>query len=317
MWLGAIFGDPSLRWDEVNFNEASQGDEGFSMQKPGWVWLKQRLLLMRVHQWSKGLFVLLGVIYADVPGYWGRALLAAFVFCLIASAVYIYNDVQDIEEDKAHPRKSHRPLACGEISIESALTLMSLLLTVGLLLSLGISWSLFVILLAYLVINLLYNHFFRSIPLFDVMCIASGFMLRIFAGTLGIGLTATAWLIIAATLLSLYIALCKRRLELGMGFRVARRPVLKKYNQKLLNSLITLTASGCFLTYAFYTVYARDKLFYFILTLPFCAMGLWRGSYLAIKPNENDDPMAVFLRDNFSRLNLICFFTLTAMALLQ
>lgn len=278
---------------------------------------KKLFLLLRVPHWSKNFFVLLGVIYADSPSYWGRAILAALAFSLIASAVYIYNDLQDIEEDKVHPLKSQRLLARGDVSLTFALTTLIILLILGYLICWAISGKLIVIISTYLLINLFYNHWLRRVPMLDVLCIASGFMLRILAGTLGIGLPITWWLSITATLLCLFIALCKRRLEIQMGLKQSNRAVLRKYSPQLLDNLIIATACCCFFTYFLYTMYACTEFFYFLMTLPFCAIGLWRFANLATKDSDNDDPMMLFIHDHLSRLNLLCFFALTVMGLLQ
>lgn len=278
---------------------------------------KTIFLLLRLSHWSKAIFVFLGVIYSDIPSYWGPAFLAALAFCFIASAVYVYNDLRDIEEDKVHPQKSKRPLANGTISISLAVVIMIICLISGLSLGFFISKQLFLILATYLFINLFYNHWFRKIPFLDVLCIASGFMLRILAGTIGIGLPITWWLTITATLLSLFIALCKRRLEMQLGFTKSHREVLRKYNANILEILVASTASSCFISYTLYTIYARDELFYFLWTLPFCALGLWRFAYLSLVDGSNDDPLSLFLQDNLSRLNFLCFSFLTLMALLQ
>lgn len=278
---------------------------------------KKLFLLLRVSHWSKAVFVLLGVIYAGSSGYWGRALLAAFAFCLIASVVYIYNDLQDIEEDKAHPYKALRPLANGDVSMSFALSMLLICLLIGLTLGLVISSQLFVILCVYLLINIFYNHWLRRMILLDVLCIASGFMLRILAGTIGIGLPITWWLTTTATLLSLFIALCKRRLELKLGLKRTHREVLRKYNPQLLDALIGITSSGCFISYLLYAVYAHNELIYYLSTLPFCALGLGRFAYLTTKATNVDDPVLLFLSDNLSWLNLLCFFSLTTMALMR
>ena len=279
---------------------------------------KKLFLLLRLPQWSKAIFVFLGVIYAEIPGYLWPAFCAALAFCFTSSAVYIYNDLQDIDEDQAHPIKSRRPLASGEVSTFIAMGLLVFCLFTGLMLGFVISSMLFGILVAYLFINILYNHWLRRVLFIDILCIASGFMLRIFAGTSGIGLPITWWLTITATLLCLFIALCKRRLELKLGFQNSHRVVLRKYKPYVLDMLIVSTASSCFITYLFYTLYAHDKLFYFLWTLPFGALGLWRFSHMTIITDvDNDDPFSLFLSDRLSRLNLFFFSTITVMALIQ
>ncbi|TAL66164.1 MAG: decaprenyl-phosphate phosphoribosyltransferase [Legionella sp.] len=276
---------------------------------------KNYLSLLRISHWSKSMFVLLGFIYTPNSGYFIPALLAAFSFCLISSAVYIYNDIEDRSEDSMHPHKCKRPLASDKVSVFDAIVMLFLLLFLGLVLGCLVSKKLGLILCIYMAVNVAYNHVLKLIPVFDVGCIALGFMLRVLAGTIGIGLQISTWLLVAATLLSLFIALNKRRLEMQLGLKHATRAVLKKYNPQMLHWLIVGIGIACFITYLFYTIYARDESFYFILTLPFAAFALWRFSWLATQDVANDDPVNVFLSDRLSRLNLWCFITLTFMAL--
>lgn len=279
--------------------------------------LKHLFLLLRISHWSKAVFVMLGFCYTPIPGYFVPALLASLSFCLIASAVYIYNDIEDRTEDSLHPHKRHRPLASEKISVSEAIFMLFLLLITGLTLGWLISKKLAIILCCYLVINVAYNHIFKLIPICDVLCIAAGFMLRVLAGTIGIGLSISIWLIIAATLLSLFIALNKRRLEMRLGLKHSTRAVLKKYRPAMLHRLIIVIGLATFITYIFYIIYARDESFYFMLTVPFAAIALWRFGWLATLDIDNDDPVIVFLNDRLSRINLWCFVVLTFMALTQ
>ncbi|MGM9452250.1 decaprenyl-phosphate phosphoribosyltransferase [Legionella bozemanae] len=279
--------------------------------------LKHLFLLLRVSHWAKAVFVMLGFCYTPIPGYFLPALLASLAFCLISSAVYIYNDIEDRIEDSLHPHKRHRPLASGKVSLSEAIFMLFLLLVMGLALGWLISKKLAIILCVYLVINIAYNHLFKLIPIVDVLCIAAGFMLRVLAGTLGIGLPISTWLITAVTLLSLFIALNKRQMEMQLGLKHATRKVLKKYNPLVLHWLIVTIGLASFITYFFYIVYVRDESFYFMLTVPFAAIALWRFAWLARQNIENDDPVIVFLSDQLSRINLWCFVILTFMALAQ
>ncbi len=279
--------------------------------------LKHLFLLLRVSHWTKAVFVMLGFCYTPTPGYFIPALLASLAFCLISSAVYIYNDIEDRTEDRLHPHKRHRPLASGKVSLSEAIFMLFLLLVTGLALGWLISKTLAIILCIYLVINVAYNHLFKLIPIIDVLCIAAGFLLRVLAGTLGIGLPISTWLIVAATLLSLFIALNKRQMEMQLGLKHSTRKVLKKYNPLVLHWLILAIGFTSFLTYVFYIIYVRDESFYFMLTVPFAAIALWRFAWLATQDIENDDPVIVFLSDRLSRINLWCFVVLTFMALAQ
>lgn len=280
--------------------------------------IKKIALLLRLSHWTKAAFVLLGVFYSGSLKYLPDALLAAFAFCLISSAVYIYNDIQDREEDRAHPHKCRRPMACGEVSMNCALSLLGLLLLGGLVLAGSISPTLAAILGLYLLINLAYNHLLKHWVIADVLCIASGFMLRVLAGTIGIGLPISWWLTVMATLISLFIALCKRRLEKKLGLQFNTREVLKKYSFRSLDLMINSAALACFITYFFYTLYARNQSFYFLLTLPFSAFGLCRFARLSTtNKTNNDDPVSLLVNDNLSRFNLLCFFILTLIAVFK
>lgn len=277
--------------------------------------IRQFFALLRIPHWSKAAFVLLGVIYSGTRDHIVDALLAALAFCLIASAVYIYNDMQDIAEDQRHPHKCNRPLASGAIPLDLALATLMLLLVTGLLIAWSVSTILPIILAIYLLLNLAYNQLLKYLPIFDVVCIAGGFMLRVLAGTIGIGLPISWWLTITATLVSLFIALCKRRLEKQLGLKYETRAVLKKYSSHILDVLVNSSAIACFIAYFLYTIFAHHESFYFLLTLPFAAIGLWRFVYLTTRDNDNDDPIALFFQDNLSRFNLICFLLLTVLAL--
>jgi len=277
--------------------------------------LSSYISLLRISHWSKAVFVLFGFFYTPISGYFAPALLAALAFCLISSAVYIYNDIQDRTEDSLHPHKKNRPLASDNVSLPEAIFLLFLLLATGLILGWLISKPLAIILTVYLLINLAYNHVLKLIPIADVMCIAIGFMLRVLAGTIGIGLAISMWLTVSATLLSLFIALNKRRLEIQLGLKHSTRKVLRKYHPLLLKRMILGTGLSCFIVYLFYIIYARDESFYFILTLPFAAFALWRFAWLSTQDVENDDPVDVFLSDRLSRINLWSFAVLTFMAL--
>lgn len=279
--------------------------------------IKQFFLLLRLSHWSKAAFVLLGVFYSGSLDYLPKALLAALSFCLISSAVYIYNDLQDREEDRLHPQKCRRPLASGDISLDFALSMLAILLLGGLVLAWLISSTLAALLGLYLLLNLAYNHILKNLPVFDVLCIASGFMLRVLAGTVGIGLPISWWLTLTATLISLFIALCKRRLEKQLGLKYATRAVLKKYSSRLLDLMILGAAISCFIAYLLYTIIVREQSFYFLLTLPFAAIGLWRFAWLTTRNGDNDDPVSLFISDNLSRFNLLCFLILTIVALFR
>lgn len=282
-----------------------------------WEKVKSLFFLLRPSHWSKAIFVLIGSVYTQATGFFVPALFASLAFCLISSAVYIYNDIEDKSEDSLHPHKCQRPLASDLVTVTEAIVMLFILLFAGLFLGRYISTELAFILTLYLLLNVAYNHLLKFIPLLDVLCIATGFMLRILAGTVGIGLPISGWLTVAATLLSLFIALLKRRLEMRLGLKHSTRRVLRKYNPLYLKWSIFSVGMACFITYLAYIIYVRDEAFYFVLTLPFAAIALSRFYWLSNQDVDNDDPVSVFLSDRLSRINLSCFIALTFMALNQ
>lgn len=279
--------------------------------------LKAFCILLRVPQWTKNSFVFLGVLYAGAFSYLPKALLAAFSFCLTASAIYIYNDLQDREKDRQHPIKYKRPLAAGTFSSHLALPLSLLLLLSGMVLASLCSKKLCLILFTYLLINIAYNHGLKERVVLDVLSIAAGFMLRVLAGTIGIGLALSAWLTLTATLLSLLIALGKRRLEKTLVLAEDARIVLKKYSFVFLDFWIKNIAFLCFASYFFYTLYLPKQNIYFLLTLPLVGLGLCRFVHLLFLKNNVDDPIFLFFNDKWSSLNLLGFSVLTFFALGQ
>lgn len=276
--------------------------------------IKQLTHLLRLSHWSKSVFVFLGIIYSGGMNYLVDAFFAALSFSLISSAVYVYNDIHDRDADRLHPKKCFRPLATDAISLNEALWILCLLLVVGLLISWLISTTLVVLQGFYLLINLAYNHYLKKIPVLDVFCIASGFMLRVLAGTVGIGILISWWLILAATLVSLLIALCKRFLEKQLNLQNETREVLKKYSITILNNLMIFTAISCFIFYAIYILVVREDSSYFLVTLPFAAIGLGRFVWLSRNEESNDDPVSLCLTDSLSCFNLLCFSLMTVVA---
>lgn len=273
--------------------------------------------LLRIGDWSKAVFVLIGVFYATALTYLGKALLAALAFCFVSSAVYIYNDLLDQEKDRLHPQKCYRPLAIHESLVHLALIMLFLLLMAGFLLAWSISIKFFYILSAYVLINLLYNHALKNIIFIDVFSIASGFLLRVLAGTVGIGLALSYWLAATATVLSLFIALCKRRLEKQMELK-GTRDVLAKYSFAFLDRLIYITMIIAVTTYFFYALNAPRSQIYFLITTIFAILGLMRFTNLVMgNKAANDDPLLLFWHDSISVVNGSCFLLLTVYALIS
>ncbi len=266
------------------------------------------LKLLRPHQWVKNGFVFVGLLFSDVGDDWklrGSVLLAAAGFCLMSSCVYALNDVLDRNADRAHPLKRKRPLASGTVSTGQAYALAVACGTAGLALGAAASANVAAILLAYLALNLAYGAGLKNIVIHDVFLIAAGFMLRIFAGTWGVNIVPSYWLLLCGLLLTVFLGFAKRRAELmasdGNGSDGAgQRAVLYDYTPALLDTMMAISAAGVIVSYSLYTVspdtialHRTDKLIY---TLPFVLYGLFRYIFL-VHRRGGEDPAWTLLSD--------------------
>ena len=176
------------------------------------------LRLLRPHQWVKNGFVFLGLLFGHAWADPARVTLAidAFVaFCLVSSAVYVMNDIVDRERDRAHPKKRKRPLASGTVSMAAAIVLMLVCGGAGLAMAWIGGGALPGIFFGYVALNVGYSFGLKHVVILDVFLIAAGFMLRILAGTLGIGIAPSQWLLLTGLLLTLFLGFAKRRAELS------------------------------------------------------------------------------------------------------
>jgi 4-hydroxybenzoate polyprenyltransferase len=268
----------------------------------------QLLKLLRPYQWIKNGFVFVGLLFSDVGDDWklrGSVLLAAAGFCLLSSCVYILNDVFDRKADQAHPVKRKRPLASGTVGMSQAYALAFVCGAAGLALGAMASAIVVAILLAYLVLNLAYSAGLKNIAILDVFIIAAGFMLRIFAGTWGVNIVPSYWLLLCGLLLTVFLGFAKRRAELmasdGNGSNGAsQRAVLYDYTPALLDTMMAISAAGVILSYSLYTVspdtialHRTDRLIY---TLPFVLYGIFRYIFL-VHRRDGEDPAWMLLTD--------------------
>lgn len=267
--------------------------------------LKDIVRAMRPNQWIKNGFVFLGVVFS---GDWHdarmiyRVVAAALAFCLISSAVYVFNDLLDRENDRRHPVKRLRPIAAGLISPAVAWFLVLGLVAGGLVLGLAVSRADVAILLVYLAQNIAYSKVLKRVVLLDVFIISFGFMLRILSGTLGVGIAPSNWLLLCGLMFTLFIGFGKRWAELGdsVGESGSFRPVLNRYNREILNQFTGICAGGAILTYGLYTLdpatVALHHTSNLIYTIPFVIYGIFRYLYL-IHVGEGGDPSMAVAKD--------------------
>ena len=264
------------------------------------------LRLMRPHQWVKNAFVFVGLIFGhawSVPSMVAAALLAAVGFSLVASAIYIVNDYADRERDRVHPKKRERPLASGRVSPGAALTLAVALGAMGGAAAAAAGPVVLLVVALYAAMNLAYSFALKSIVILDVFVISAGFILRILAGTLGLGIAPSQWLLVCTLLLTLFLGFTKRRSEmltLGAEF-VTHRKALLQYNPALLDKLIGVCASGAIMSYSLYTMSPETARLHgtehLIYTIPFVIYGMFRYLYLLHSKHAGADTSRELVRD--------------------
>ena len=267
--------------------------------------------LLRVKHYIKNLFVFVPLIFSMSflnLNLVGKAVIAFIQFCLASSIIYIANDICDVEKDRAHPKKKNRPIASGEISIKKANYLEVFLIALEILLML-LSKNIYVsiTILSYLLMNFLYSFYLKKIPILDVMIIAIGFLLRIYAGAFAINVEVSHWLLLTAFSLSLFLGFGKRYGEKNKTNSNGRE-VLEGYD---INSLKTFMIISLSLTLVFYSLYcaAGDNILgkNGILTVPIVIFAFFRY-YLILGNEEIDgDPTDVILNDLPIKVSILAY----------
>ncbi len=267
----------------------------------------------RPHQWVKNLFVVAPLVFArrvdDLQGL-GRTAIAVLCFCLLSSAVYLLNDIVDVEKDRAHPLKRFRPIASGALPMRTA-WLAAGVMSVA---TLAACWALAPVLagvgLSYLALNLAYSFVLKHIPFVDVACIASGFLLRVLGGAVAIPVEPSGWVMLCTLLLASFLAFGKRSHELrvaGLKGGVQRR-VLDRYPPGVLRVLLYVLAGATVATYLAYTQ-SHHALGFFgtrrlALTVPFVAFGVFRFISITNGKLDSESPTDSMLRDAPFLINL-------------
>lgn len=273
---------------------------------------------MRPHQWVKNSFVLAPLVFSqnlsNVDLVW-RSALAVLLFCLASGAVYVINDLADVERDRAHPIKRFRPIPSGRLPLKAA-KFAAVGLVVG---STGLSlllepW-LAAILAGYMVLNLWYSFQLKHVVFLDVTAIATGFLLRVLAGGIAIDVPISVWLIVCTFLLSLYLALGKRKHEiLAMGAGQKSRKVLEQYKLDHVRWAMWVASSVTAVCYLAYTLDPATidtfETHLLPITVPFIGVGLWRFYRLTQSP-EFGSPTELMLKDRPFIANILVWGVVT------
>jgi 4-hydroxybenzoate polyprenyltransferase len=271
------------------------------------------LKTMRPRQWTKNVFVLAAVVFdrqLTHPVALLHSIAGFMLFCLASSAVYILNDIIDVEADRNHPKKRNRPIASGKLPIPVARIVAIVLLVVACTLAYILSKGFFLIILVYLLVNLAYSTWLKHIPLIDVIVLASFYVLRVASGVSLIQVQRfSPWLYIVTTLLALYIGFGKRRAELSLlaGDANSHRRVLDGYTIPFLDQLITIVSSTTIIAYSLYTFTAPNLPVNhsMMLTIPFVLYGIFRYLYLIQVKEEGGTPEDLVLGDRPLQITVV------------
>ena len=284
----------------------------------------------RPRQWTKNLLVFAAPLFAFrlEPDVWLRAGGALVTFCLISSAIYLLNDCLDVAADRAHPSKRFRPIAAGLVSVPAALTTAAVLAAVSLSLAAWITPALAGVVLLYGLIQVGYCFQLKRMPLLDLFCIASGFLLRAIAGAVAAMLPPSPWFLLTVGLLALFLAIEKRKAELRVAQDrgVITRKVLERYSLPLLLRLESTVATSAFISYALWAAGPALRgapTSWMLLTVPFVLVGIFRYQLLS-DPEEADrrrsvdpertseKPEEIMLGDRGIKLTLVGWLVTTA-----
>ncbi len=266
------------------------------------------LRTLRPQQWVKNVFVLAPLVFAQrltETAYVLRSAAAVVAFCLLSGAVYAFNDVRDVEADRAHPRKRFRPIAAGELSERAALISAVVLAAIALTGCFVIHWQLGVFASAYLAQAIAYSVKLKQIAFLDVALIVTGFVLRVLAGAAAIAVPASGWLLICTVLLATLLGFGKRAHELAWAERSGdsreTRAALLGYSLPTLRAAMYVLAAATCAAYIAYTLDAHTMAMFgserLVISAPFVALAILRFLSLALWHPKDDGPTEAMLRD--------------------
>ncbi|MCT8976799.1 decaprenyl-phosphate phosphoribosyltransferase [Clostridium sp. CX1] len=272
--------------------------------------IKAIIELMRPKQWIKNFFVFAAAVFSG--NFFNINILSAniltfILFCFASSSIYVLNDIVDIEKDRCHPDKKRRPLPSGRVSKSTAIVLGILLVSgVVFFSSSMLNMKVGMILISYIVINIFYSFKLKEIVIIDVMIITLGFVLRVESGSFATGVSVSPWLLLCTILLSLFLALNKRKSEIITlkDKSASHRKILEEYSVHMIDKMLTIVTPSILMAYCLYT-FSSVQSKTMIFTIPFVLYGIFRYEYLVDKDNVGGKPEAVFGKDFPFLINIL------------
>lgn len=271
--------------------------------------IKAIIQLLRPKQWLKNFFVFAAIIFSGNflnPSLLKLNIMAFLLFCLTSSTIYILNDIVDVEKDRQHPQKKFRPIASGEVTNSQAIILLILFIILVLISSINLSFKLAMIYISYIIINVFYSFKLKNVVIIDVLIITFGFVLRLESGSIVTNVTLSPWLILCTILLSLFLAINKRKSELITleGKSKSHRKILEDYSIPFLDKMLSTVTPSILISYCLYT-FSSVQSKTMMLTIPFVLYGIFRYQYLMEKENIGGKPEDVFTKDLPFLINIV------------
>lgn len=270
---------------------------------------------LRIRQWPKNGFILAPLVFdgqlTNFPAL-SKTFAGLLLLCILSSGIYVFNDINDVESDRAHPRKRFRPIAAGEIPIQNAWFYAAALILFSLICAWFLDNEFFLILCAIILINVIYTRRIKHLPIIDVMTIGLLFILRVAAGaSLVVVKIFSPWIYIITFMLALYLGFGKRRAELAMlaDHENLTRPVLDGYSLPLLDQLITIVSSVTIIGYTLYTFSGPTlpENNQMMLTIPFVIYGIFRYHYLIQIKHAGGAPEEVLFSDRPLQITILLY----------
>ena len=279
--------------------------------------LRGLIRTMRPKQWSKNVFIFAAVVFDSKiiePGPFfatplGKTLIGFGLLCLMSSAVYILNDIVDVEADRQHPKKKNRPIPSGQLPIPVAIVAAILLPLIILPLSFRLDTTFGLLVALYGLINVAYSFKLKHVVITDVLILASLFVLRVGAGVpLVVVQRFSPWLFVCMALLALFLGFSKRRQEIMLlkGGAAGSRAILQEYNLEFLDGMLNVVMACTIVAYSLYTFLAEGlpPNHTMMLTIPFVLYGIFRYLYLVHVRGEIAPPDEVFFKDRPMQIDL-------------
>ncbi|MGE6667864.1 decaprenyl-phosphate phosphoribosyltransferase [Paenibacillus xylanexedens] len=280
-----------------------------------------RLLFIQIRpkQWSKNLLVFSAPLFSiqklDISIIL-NSVICFLLFCFISGCVYILNDYVDREADRIHPEKKNRPMASGELNPLLALSFGIILFFISIIWAYNINFLLLIVLVIYFILNVLYSLKLKHVVIFDILIIATGFVLRAIGGGLSINVNFTPWFLLCTLLLALFLAISKRKHELLLleDNKGIHRKVLMHYSKDLLNQMTSIVSTAAIMSYSIFTFTSGHSV-HLMWTIPFVIFGIFRYLYLIEFKQKGGSPEKVLIEDKQILSTVVLFGVSSALIL--